>query len=62
MPLFTVTMKSDRSTIEKDNLSTVIHTASIAGYPVEDVFQRFFSLGPSDFRVDLYIPHCPILS
>jgi hypothetical protein len=57
MPLFTVTMKSNRSTNEKDRLSRAILTASIAaGYPEGDLFQRFLSLGPSDFRVDLYYP------
>ena len=57
MPLFTVTMKSNESTNQKDRLSRAIHAASIAaGYPESDLFQRFFSLGPSDFRVDLYYP------
>jgi len=57
MPLFTVTMKSSESTNQKDRLSRAIHAASIAaGYPESDLFQRFFSLGPSDFRVDLYYP------
>jgi hypothetical protein len=51
MPLFTVTMKSNRSTNEKDRLSRSIHAASIAaGYPEDDLFQRFLSLGPSDLR------------
>jgi Tautomerase enzyme len=61
MPLFTVTMKSNRTTTnEKDRLSRAIHTASIAaGYPEDDLFQRFLSLGPSDFRVDLYYPALP---
>src|SRR3984885_5297990 len=60
MPLFTVTMKSNRSTGEKDRLSRAIHTASIAvGYPEDDLFQRFLSFGPSDFRVDLYYPALP---
>ena len=60
MPLFTVTMKSNGSTIEKDRLSRAIHAASIAaGYPEDDLFQRFLSLGPSDFRVDLYYPALP---
>ena len=60
MPLFTVTMKSNRSTNEKDRLSRAIHAASIAaGYPEDDLFQRFFSLGRSDFRVDLYYPALP---
>ena len=60
MPLFTVTMKSNRSTNEKDRLSRAIHAASIAaGYPEDDLFQRFLSLGRSDFRVDLYYPALP---
>ena len=60
MPLFTVTMKSNGSTNEKDRLSRAIHAASIAaGYPEDDLFQRFPSLGPSDFRVDLYYPELP---
>jgi hypothetical protein len=60
MPLFTVTMKSNRSTNEKGRLSRAIHAASIvAGYPEDDLFQRFLSLGPSDLRVDLYYPALP---
>jgi hypothetical protein len=60
MPLFTVTMKSNGSTNEKDSLSRAIHAASIAaGYPEDDLFQRFLSLRPSDFRVDLYYPALP---
>jgi hypothetical protein len=60
MPLFTVTMKSSRSSKEKDRLSRAIHGASIAaGYPEDDLFQRFLSLGPSDFRIDLYYPALP---
>src|ERR1700758_2678764 len=60
MPLFTVTMKSNGSTNEKDCLSRAIHAASIvAGYPEDDLFQRFLSLGPSDFRVDRYYPALP---
>ena len=60
MPLFTVTMKSNGSTSEKDRLSRAIHAASIAaGYPEDDLFQRFHSLGPSDFRVNLYSPALP---
>ena len=55
--MFTVTMKSNGSTSEKDRLSRAIHTASIAaGYPEDDLFQRFLSLGPSDLRVDPYYP------
>ena len=60
MPLFTVTMKSHESTSENDRLSRAIHAASIAaGYPKDDLFQRFLSLGPSDFRVDPYHPALP---
>ncbi len=60
MPLFTVTMKSNGSTSQKDLLSRAIHAASIAaGYPEDDLFQRFLSLGPSDLRVDLYYPALP---
>src|SRR6202451_1756464 len=60
MPLFTVTMKSNESTNEKDRLSRAIHAASIAaGYPEDDLFQRFLFLGPSGLRVDLYYPALP---
>ena len=60
MPLFTITMKSNRSTGAKDRLSKAIHAASIAaGYPEDDLFQRFLSLGLSDLRVDLYYPALP---
>jgi hypothetical protein len=60
MPLFTVTMKSNRSTNEKDRLSRAIHAASTAaGYPKGDLFQRFLSLAPCDLRVDLYYPELP---
>ena len=57
MPLFTVTMKANRSAKEKDCLSRTIHAASVAaGYPEDDLFQRFLSLDPSDLRVDPYYP------
>jgi Tautomerase enzyme len=60
MPLFTVTMKSSRSAEEKERLSRAIHAASIlAGYPADDLFQRFYSLNSSDFKVDLYYPALP---
>jgi phenylpyruvate tautomerase PptA (4-oxalocrotonate tautomerase family) len=60
MPLFTVTMKSNRSVEEKDRLSRAIHAASmVAGYPADDLFQRFLSLESSDFKVDLYYPALP---
>ena len=57
MPLFTVTMKANRSAKEKDCLSRTIHAASVAaGYPEDDLFQRFLSLDSSDLRVDPYYP------
>ena len=60
MPLFTVTMKANRSAKEKDRLSRAIHAASVAaGYPEDDLFQRFLSLDPSDLRVDPYYPALP---
>ena len=60
MPLFTVTMKSNRTTNEKDRLSRAIHAASVvAGYPEDDLFQRFLSLDPSDLWVDAYYPALP---
>jgi phenylpyruvate tautomerase PptA (4-oxalocrotonate tautomerase family) len=60
MPLFTVTMRSGRSVEEKDRISSATHAASIAaGYPRDDVFQRFLSLDRSDFRVDPYYPGLP---
>jgi anti-sigma regulatory factor (Ser/Thr protein kinase) len=60
MLLFTVTMKSNGSSNEKARLSRAIHAASIAaGYPEDDLFQRFLSLGPSDFRFDLHYPALP---
>jgi len=58
--LLTVTMRSNGSTSEKDRLSRGIYAASIAaGYPEDDFFQRFLSLEPSNFRVDLYYPAHP---
>ena len=60
MPLFTVTMKSGRSADEKDAISRAIHQASIsAGYPDDDMFQRFLCLDQSDLRVDLNYPGLP---
>ena len=60
MPLFTVTMKYNESTNEKGRISKAIHAASIAaGYPENDLFQRFFLLESSDFRVDLFYPALP---
>ena len=45
MPLFTVTMKAGRAPDEKNAISRAIHEASVeAGYPDDDMFQRFFVL------------------
>ena len=60
MPLFTVTMKAGRATGEKNVISRAIHQASIkAGYPNDDMFQRFLCLEESDLKVDLYYPGLP---
>jgi phenylpyruvate tautomerase PptA (4-oxalocrotonate tautomerase family) len=60
MPLFTVTMKSGRSADEKNAISRAIHQASVkAGYPQDDMFQRFFCLDQNDLRVDLNYPGLP---
>jgi hypothetical protein len=57
MPLFTVMLRSGPTAAQKDRLSSAIHAASIiAGYPEDDVFQRFLSLEPGDLRVDPYYP------
>lgn len=60
MPIFTVTMKANRSALEKDCLSKAIHAAAVAaGYPEGDFFQRFLSLDSNDLRVDSYYPDLP---
>ena len=60
MPLFTVTLRSGRTADEKDAISRAIHQASIsAGYPHDDMFQRFFCLKQSDLKVDLNYPGLP---
>jgi hypothetical protein len=60
MPLFTVTMRAGRSADEIESLSSAIHAASVAaGYPANDLFQRFLSLEPSHFRVDPRYPALP---
>jgi hypothetical protein len=57
MPLFTVTMNSNRSVDEKAHLSRAIHAASmLAGYPEDDLFQRFHTLESTDFKADPYYP------
>ncbi|AXC14167.1 hypothetical protein ACPOL_4905 [Acidisarcina polymorpha] len=60
MPLFTVTMKAGRTADEKNAISRAIHEASVkAGYPDDDMFQRFLSLEQADLRVDLTYPGLP---
>lgn len=60
MPLFTVTLNSNRSVDEKNRLSRAIHAASVAAeYPEDDFFQRFHSLQPGDFKIDPYYPGLP---
>jgi hypothetical protein len=60
MPLFTVTMKSGRAANEKNAISRAIHQAIVsAGYPDDDMFQRFFCLGQDDLKVDLNYPGLP---
>jgi hypothetical protein len=60
MPLFTVTMKAGRTAAEKDSISRAIHAASVkAGYPVDDLFQRFLCLEQADLRVDPNYPGLP---
>ena len=49
MPLFTVTMKAGRAADEKNAISRAIHEASVkAGYPEDDMFQRFLCLEQAD--------------
>ncbi|AEU38769.1 tautomerase family protein [Granulicella mallensis] len=60
MPLFTVTMKTGRTADEKKAISRAIHAASVkAGYPEDDMFQRFLCLEPDDLKVDLNYPGLP---
>ena len=60
MPLFTVTMKAGRAADEKNAISRAIHEASVkAGYPEDDMFQRFLCLEQADLKVDLHYPGLP---
>ena len=60
MPLFTVTMKAGRSADEKNAISRAVHEASVkAGYPADDMFQRFFCLEQADLKVYLHYPGLP---
>jgi phenylpyruvate tautomerase PptA (4-oxalocrotonate tautomerase family) len=60
MPLFTVTMKAGRAAVEKTAISQAIHRASVkAGYPEDDMFQRFLCLEEADLKIDLHYPGLP---
>jgi hypothetical protein len=60
MPSFTVTMKAGRAADEKNAISRAIREASVkAGYPHDDMFQRFFCLEQADLIVDLNYPGLP---
>jgi hypothetical protein len=60
VPLFTVTMEAGRAAREKNAISHAIHEASVkAGYPEDDMFQRFLCLGRADLKVDLNYPGLP---
>jgi hypothetical protein len=60
MPLFTITMRSGRRGADKGAVSAAIHAASVsAGYPQNDMFQRFFSLGVDDLLIDPTYPGLP---
>jgi phenylpyruvate tautomerase PptA (4-oxalocrotonate tautomerase family) len=61
MPLFTVTLRSGRTVIEKDAISAAIHDASVSvGYPEDDYFHRFISLEEADFRINPRYPDLPM--
>jgi hypothetical protein len=50
-------MGSGRSGVEKNAISQAIHHASVsAGYPDDDMFQRFLCLEPDDLKIDPYYP------
>ena len=52
MPLFTITVRSGRRGADKGALSAAIHAASVAaGYPQNNMFQRFFSLEADDLLI-----------
>jgi hypothetical protein len=57
MPMFTITMRSGRRGPRKGDISAAIHAASVsAGYPQNDMFQRFFSLEADDLLIDPTYP------
>src|ERR1700722_17768375 len=60
MPLFTVTMIAGKAAGEKKAISRAIHEGSVkAGYPEDDMFQRFLCLEQADLKVDLNYPGFP---
>jgi phenylpyruvate tautomerase PptA (4-oxalocrotonate tautomerase family) len=53
-------MKAGRAADEKTAISQAIHDASVkAGYPEDDMFQRFLCLEQADLKVDLNYPGLP---
>jgi hypothetical protein len=57
MPLFTITMRSNRRGSDQGDISAAIHAASVsAGYPQNDMFQRFFRLETNDLLIDSTYP------
>jgi hypothetical protein len=57
MPMFTITMRAGRRGPDKGTISAAIHAASVsAGYPQNDMFQRFFSLEADDLLIDPTYP------
>ena len=59
MPLFTITMRTGRRGADKAAVSAAIGAASVsAGYPQNDMFQRFFSLEADDLLIDPTYPGC----
>jgi len=56
MPLITVSLRASH-TLDKPQLSRAIHHAVVAaGYPHDDLFQRFFTLDAEDFHLDPTYP------
>lgn len=57
MPMFTITMRSGRRGPDKGTISAALHAARVsAGYPRNDLLQRFFSLEADDLLIDPTYP------
>jgi hypothetical protein len=57
MPMFTITMRSARRGSDQGAISAAIRAASVAaGYPQNDMFQRFFRLETDDLLIDSTYP------